>query len=341
MKKWFCGIWPIEPSAPLSSAMTRATVPAATPAPPWAFGTVMARRPASDSRSSSSTGRMRSRSRRAAPTARVAATSVATAIASASSRMMRAVRLRSGGATKAVAASRRRDNSGRSCGAPSLKESYRGHAQFQAWRGGATPFSRRLPTWKYFQRTGIVQRVRAGVAPIAVEVVLRPSVARAGRVRAACWWRGSRSRSSAPWPRRPEMVARRPARRLAWVGPENGVDRVARPLEQRLGGVQPDLEVADRRDGEHVLVTRCCWPLSIHGPDVVLPDEPDRLFDRAARDAGVDGRLDDLRDGTGGGRLHAAEISGDQRPPGPMRTLSIRTLPLAVVRWPKPDQVVR
>src|ERR1700722_3413572 len=30
----------------------------------------------------------------------------------------------------------------------------RARCQLQAWRGGATPFNRWLPTWKYFQRTG-------------------------------------------------------------------------------------------------------------------------------------------------------------------------------------------
>ena len=32
--------------------------------------------------------------------------------------------------------------------------SVRRKRQLQAWRGGATPFSRWLPTWKYFHRTG-------------------------------------------------------------------------------------------------------------------------------------------------------------------------------------------
>jgi len=42
MKKWFCGIWPIEPSALASRAITSATVPAHTPAPPNSLGTVIA-----------------------------------------------------------------------------------------------------------------------------------------------------------------------------------------------------------------------------------------------------------------------------------------------------------
>src|SRR5580658_416508 len=56
--------------------------------------------------------------------------------------MRRTGRPRGGGAKNEESDSRR------------ILASVAGIDQLQAWRGGLTPFSAKLPMWKYFQRTG-------------------------------------------------------------------------------------------------------------------------------------------------------------------------------------------
>ena len=75
---------------------------------------------------------------------------------------------------------------------------------------------------------------------------------------------------------------------------EDPVDRAPGSLKQRFGGMELHFEIADLRDGEDVLVAMLLAAID-PGPRMAA-HEADRLLDRAPRDAGVDRRLDDLRD---------------------------------------------
>ena len=87
MPRWFCGIWPMLGSASEMILITSAERDVGDAAPPCSRGTLMPQRPLCEKRSISACGRVRFRSRSAAPRANSAASSLATAIASASSRM--------------------------------------------------------------------------------------------------------------------------------------------------------------------------------------------------------------------------------------------------------------
>ena len=118
-------------------------------------------------------------------------------------------------------------------------------------------------------------------------------------------------------------------------GGERRFDGVGRQVEHGFRGTHADAQVADLLDGVGVfpgmlLVGVYPWPRVaahlLHG-----------LGEDATGDAGVDGGLDELRYGAGGGGRSKARCTGMTCSAG-TRTLSRMTVPLAVVRWPKPDQ---
>ena len=67
-------------------------------------------------------------------------------------------------------------------------------------------------------------------------------------------------------------------------------------FQQSLGGMESHFKIADLGDGEDILVTMRLAAVD-PGPDV-FAHKPDRLFNGAARDAGIDGGLNDLRHGS-------------------------------------------
>ena len=101
-----------------------------------------------------------------------------------------------------------------------------------------------LPTWKYFQRTGSCSVWVRALRQCRSRLCARASSG-CRRARAACWWPGSRSRWSAPWLRRPRRSPRRSSPSLG----SSRMPSMARPamLQQGLGGMQLDLEIADLR----------------------------------------------------------------------------------------------
>ena len=178
--------------------------------------------------------------------------------------------------------------------------------QLQAWRGGATPLRRWLPTWKYFHRTGScsvwvralrqcrsrlywpsVERVPPSscsllVARIAISVVRTLASATLTAVSATASSLGS-----------------------------SRIPSIARPArsKQSFGGVELHFEIADLRYGEDVLVAVLL--AAIDPRPHMIAHKTDRLLDRAPRDTGVHRRLDDLRDRSVRGGTHAAKIGGD------------------------------
>ena len=200
----------------------------------------------------------------------------------------------------------------------SLSDSSR-HVAFPYREGGAprsapgvprrrNPVQSVVADMEIFPANGIVKRMGARIAPVTVEIELGQ--------------RRPRARQFVQLVRRQDRDLGRQHlglgdgdRRLgdAFVGRaiNDPVDRQTRPFEQSLGGVEFDFQVADLRDREHVLGAALLPAVDPRPGETA--HELDRILDRAARDARVDRRLDDLRDGAVRRRILAAEIGGNNR----------------------------
>ncbi|MPL90042.1 hypothetical protein SDC9_36087 [bioreactor metagenome] len=137
----------------------------------------------------------------------------------------------------------------------------------------------------------VVQGMHPRIAPVPVEPVHRQRRTRAGQFEQPV--RGLERDL------RGQHLGLGGADRRLGDGVERGlgiaaVDGAPGDLEQRLGRVQADLQIADRLDRVGVFARGLLAAVD-PGPALRL-HEADRLVDRRSRDAGVDRRLDDLRD---------------------------------------------
>jgi hypothetical protein len=174
-----------------------------------------------------------------------------------------------------------------------------------------------------FPSRGIVQGMGSGVAPMPVQAVLSQSGPGSAKLenlvsrengdltrQGLCFSRGDRSLSNRVF------VGRR----------KRNIYEVRRFLQDRFGCMQPDFQIPYGRNRE-VIVARALLPRVEPRPSVGL-DEADRVLDCALGDAGVDRRLNDLRNRAGRGWSCKGKIGRDD----PI------TVPDAVVRCPKLDQ---
>ncbi|EGE61080.1 hypothetical protein RHECNPAF_1260059 [Rhizobium etli CNPAF512] len=260
----------------------------------------IAQRPLCEKRSISASGRRLSRSRWAAPAANSSARSLAIRMASASSRMTWARRRR-----------------GAMCGAgrPAVSAASRCSLRsFVLILGSVPGVARRMDAVQIiiadvvvFPAHGIMQRMDAGIAPVAVESMLSEGRARSRKFeqfvrRQDRNFRGQNLGFACLDRRLRDRLQRR-------IGARR-VDGVAGDLEQRFGRMQLDLQVADLGDGEEVFAGRRL--AAVDPGAAIFADELDRVVDRAPGDADIDRRLDDLRDGAAHRRM--VERSDLQRP---------------------------
>jgi hypothetical protein len=138
----------------------------------------------------------------------------------------------------------------------------------------------------------IMQRVRACVPPMTVEIELTKSRARAPKL---MQFVGRQNRDLGGEHLGLGYLDRGLGDCLFVRIVEDLINRVSRAPEQSLSGVKLHFKVADLRDGEDVFM-----PIRLAAIDPgthMIAHETDRLIDCAPRDAGVDRRLDDLRYG--------------------------------------------
>src|ERR1700722_3670770 len=246
---------------------------------------------------------MRSRSRAAAPSASFAEISSATASASASSRMRRVGLARKGGGRNSVTLSSIVASAAVMRGvSPSTKAtSAPGVAR------GRDAVKEVVADMEIFPPHGIVQRVGARVAPVAVEIVLAKRRARAAEL---MQFVGRQNRDLGRENLGLGHLHRRLCDRFLARIVQNPVNRLPGAFKQSLGGVELHFEIANLRDGEDVLVAMLLAAVD-PGPHTAA-HETDHLIESAPRDARVNRRLDDLRDRSVRGGALATKIGGNQ-----------------------------
>src|ERR1700677_2627141 len=143
---------------------------------------------------------------------------------------------------------------------------------------------------KIFPSDGVMQRMRSCIAPMPIEIEFGE-----GRTRARQFVQlvGGENGDFGGEDFGLRDGDRRGADAFLCRVFEDAIDREPCLFEQGFGGVQFDFQLADLRDGEDVV--RTALLAAVDPRPRVSAHEGDGVIDRAARDARVDRRLDDLR----------------------------------------------